>query len=252
MDKQIIMRNFSRCAAVYDRHTDIQKSCAKELLKYIHIKTPSNILEVGCGTGHLTVLLSKKYKKARLRAVDISNRMVEIAKGKIKGKGIEFSVEDAEYIARKCEYDLIVSNACFNWFGDLEAVFMRYAKAIKKDGEIVFSFYGPRTYGELDICLRGADRQLSVTAKKFVPYKALRQFLIRHFKDVRIDEKIFEERLPSLLSLLKNIKYSGVRGANNKGFSFGPKFLKRAEADYLKRFGNIRATHQVFFCRASL
>ena len=86
------------------------------------------------------------------------------------------------------------------------------------------------------------------------------------FRKVTVREQIFQETYPSLLTLLRAIKYTGTQGAD-KGLSqnkvdylpevTAPTFLwtrglvKKTEKVYLARFGRISASYQVFFCQAS-
>ncbi|MEJ7683509.1 MAG: methyltransferase domain-containing protein [Segetibacter sp.] len=51
------------------------------------LKTHSNILELGCGIGAFSFLLSKVVKQGTIEAVDISAESIAYAKSKIK-KGI--------------------------------------------------------------------------------------------------------------------------------------------------------------------
>ena len=96
MDKKTIVRNFSRYAYIYDKYSDVQRGAAFELLKRIKKGRFNRIMEVGCGTGNYTFLLREKFKKARIKAVDISDKMIEVASDKLQNKGIEFMVRDAE------------------------------------------------------------------------------------------------------------------------------------------------------------
>jgi cyclopropane fatty-acyl-phospholipid synthase-like methyltransferase len=52
-------------------------------------------LEIGCGPGKLTYLLSGKLKDGIIEATDISPRTVEIAQSKVKHPHIHFHVSDA-------------------------------------------------------------------------------------------------------------------------------------------------------------
>ena len=79
MNKEIIARNFSRCAYLYDRYADVQKKAALEILGQIQDYSFSKILEIGCGTGNYTLLLREKFKRASITALDISRKMIEVA-----------------------------------------------------------------------------------------------------------------------------------------------------------------------------
>ncbi len=62
-----------------------------------------NILELGCGIGCLTYLLSRKIKKGKIEAVDISPKSIEYAKYHLKKPNLNFSSSDLLEYVPKCE-----------------------------------------------------------------------------------------------------------------------------------------------------
>ena len=54
------------------------------------LNTSSNVLELGCGIGTLTFLLSKKVKKGIIEAVDLSSDSILHSKNKINRQNILF------------------------------------------------------------------------------------------------------------------------------------------------------------------
>ena len=63
-------------------------------MKGYGLHSKSNVLELGCGIGAMTNLISKTVKKGKIEAVDISPRSVEFARRRIKNKNITFSTHD--------------------------------------------------------------------------------------------------------------------------------------------------------------
>ena len=250
MDKKNIINNFSKAASLYDRYADIQKISASHLLNSIETNGFQNILEIGCGTGILTKLLMKKFGNARFKAVDISGKMLEVAKTRLKDERIDFVAGDAEYMPFDETFDLIASNACFQWFEDLEKVFVRYRDLLKQDGIISFSIFGPLTFHELGVSLKNLSEDAFVEAANFVSKERLKTILEGNFKDVSVEEKIYEEEFRGLKDLLMKIKYTGTANSASSGSSFfGPKKLKELEAIYLSKFKRVKATYQIFFCQ---
>lgn len=251
MDKEIIIRNFSRYAHTYDKYADAQKWAALKLLGRIKENNFSNILEIGCGTGNYTKLLKDKFRKAKLTALDISRDMVGIAQNKLRGEKIEFIVADAECIELKDKFDFVTSNSCFQWFSDLEKALIKYADFLREGGVISFSIFGPLTFCELNVSLSHISKESSITANHFISKATIRVILKRIFGEFSITEARFEESFLSLNSLLNKIKYSGIRGngVGNKKI-LTPRLLKKLEGVYLSKFNGIRATYQVFLCCA--
>ena len=58
------------------------------------ISAKTRILEIGCGIGTLTFLLSKKITKGKIEAVDISPKSIEFAKSQLKKENIQFTAAD--------------------------------------------------------------------------------------------------------------------------------------------------------------
>jgi len=71
---------------------------------------PKTILELGCGTGNLTVKLAENFKDAKFTAVDISADILTICKKRTDNENINFIKSDFKEL-EFCEnsYDLVIS-----------------------------------------------------------------------------------------------------------------------------------------------
>jgi malonyl-ACP O-methyltransferase BioC len=250
MRKDIIARNFSKEARHYDRYSSIQDRCAAELASRNRGKDFSDILDIGCGTGNYTKILKDDFSNARITAVDISNEMVRFACGKLGDKGIEFVVKDAEEPGFKRKFDLVSSNAAFQWFEDLGKTLRIYRELLKEGGVITFSIFGPLTYYELDRALKDVDGpSASVASGVFATEYTLKRAMSGYFKDINIDEIIYTEEYGSLKELLRKIKHTGTRGYGGPdGKVWTRDKLEKVERAYIRNFSKIKATYQVFFC----
>jgi len=250
MNKELLIRNFSRYAATYDQYAFIQKQTAKELLEKMGEGNFKQILEIGSGTGNYSLLLRERFRQARIVSVDISQRMNEVAAEKLKDKNIELITADAESFDPKEKFDLITSNASFQWFTDIAQALASYRGLLKKDGVIAFSIFGPHTLWELNSALKALFKDSNSTTEKFTSKEDITGILEQHFQGVRIKEAIYKENFSSLSELLNLIKFTGVRGdgLGNKLY-FGRKLIKSLEEHYLEKFQRIEATYQVFFCQ---
>ncbi len=249
MNKETLINNFSRNAYDYDKYAQVQHKAAFELLSRIKDDSFKRILEVGCGTGNYTSLLREKFKQARIKAIDISEKMIEVASAKLKDNNIELMVQDAENLGLDEGFDLVTSNACFQWFEDLEKALIRYKGMLKKEGVIAFSIFGPRTFWELNYALKRVLTHGDIAAVKFIPQDKIKTIFNNHFKEARIEERRYEEYSSSLIGLLNKIKHTGARGEVKEKFSFDRRILKEIEDNYLNKFKGIRATYQILFCR---
>ncbi len=252
MDKKFIIKNFSRYAHTYDRYADVQRRTALALLGMIRENNVNRILEIGAGTGNYTLLLREKFTDSSIKAIDISEEMIEVASGKIKDKRIEFILADAELIDLTESFDLITSNACFQWFEDLEAALRKYKNLLRENGLVSFSIFGPRTFWELNMSLKYLFKNISVTSENFMAKEKLEDLLNKNFKEAEIKESIFEESFPCLRDMLNKIRYTGINGNGlGRKILFTAQILRKLEEIYLNHSEKkqIMATYQVFFCR---
>jgi len=273
IDKRIIEENFSKHAWEYDQHSRIQNFCASRLIKEVNANSFLSILDIGCGTGNYTRLLKDRFPQAKIKAVDISAEMIEVAKEKFGDGEVEFIVADAESFNLEEEFDLISSNASFQWFGDLRSDLTRYKQVLGRGGLILFSTFGPKTFFQLHSCLEEfLGKPLSISASNFLKRREVEEILKGIFSEVQVKEEIYNQNYNSLLELLESLRCTGTRGNGLRGEIFWtPRRVASIEEIYRKRFSapakgwsqpeagqpvgegsggkGIVATYQIFFCR---
>jgi malonyl-CoA O-methyltransferase len=267
-----VLRRFSAGAARYEAHAHAQRLSAADLLAYtgdsLALSPRTNggliepapgrrrvikILEPGCGTGLYTRMLLDAFRGASVFGVDISEAMVRVAKRGIDDPRARFAVVDAEEIATG-SYDLVTSNAAFQWFLSLPRTLARMASLLPGGGLLTFSFFGPETYAELDAALRasalrwGAHDGARVAAAAFHSREAISDALSAAFPRWDVAERRYHQEFPTLADLLRSIRYTGTRGGGARD-SWSPGKLARVEEAYRERDGGIKATYQVFLCR---
>lgn len=247
----MIERNFSRAALHYEEHARVQAEVARDLLSLSAEIEPSAILELGCGTGIYTRELRKAFTDARIKAIDISEPMIEVAGRTLGDPLTEFRCLDAEEF-REGTYDLITSSAAFHWFADLDRALSK-AKAMLNDrGVLTFSYFGPETYRELGSIIEsvtGAPVRLGCA--DFLAPDNIRDVLSHLFASSSVDERLYSEEYASVRELLRNIKLTGTRGKNSaSALSWTQGLLRESDIAYRSRFGCIKASYQVYLCRA--
>ena len=252
IDKTVLIKNFSRHAASYDGYTDVQNTAAKILADMLPGDDVASILEIGCGTGNYTLLLRKKFKGSAIKAIDISDAMIKIAREKMADAKTDFVVEDAELMGFDNSYDLITSNAAFQWLVDPGKLIERSAASLTLSGKLAFSSFGPSTFGELKRALTAViGRNVAMAPDLFPGREYLESALRKNFKSISITEKLIKKTYPSIAELFKKIKYSGTQGSGSDiRRVWSPDLLSKIEKKYLEHFGAVEATYQIFFCEA--
>ncbi len=253
-DKTIITRNFSKSAYLYDEYADIQRLAADRLIEEIPGGSFRRILEIGCGTGIYTRLLKAKFGDSSIRAIDISETMIEVARKNTPSENVEFIVGDAEEIGSEKSYDLITSNSAIQWFGSIENALQGYSNILNKGSWLVFSSFGPLTFNELAAALKEIrpGRELFVASGNFPDREDLNRLLSKFLNKVSVEEIITRKEYPSLKGLLKSIKHTGVRGrVTGRGYTWSRGLLNEMEDVYMNNFGRITATYQIFLCKAA-
>ncbi len=94
------------------------------------------VLDVGCGTGNLTkALLDRLSPRGRVVAVDISPRMIDVAKSKITDDRVTWQVADARWLrmdAASC--DRVICYSVWPHFDKLEATCAEFLRVLRPSG----------------------------------------------------------------------------------------------------------------------
>ncbi len=250
-DIETIKRNFSRYASFYDDYSGVQNRVGQKLIDFVEQNSFDKILDVGCGTGNYTRLLCRQFPDAAVKALDICPQMISIAERKLAGNKIEFMIADAETAVFNRTFDLITSNACFQWFDNTETVIMNYSDLLNDNGTILFSVFGPQTFHRLRRCLeRLYKKEVRTSSSGFITAGEIEQILGKYFNDFFVEEQIIEETYDSLWSLLNTIKYTGTQGDGIEGQNITRGQITELERIYKEEFKTITAVYQIFYCRA--
>lgn len=251
--KDRVCYNFSRVANEYDRYSQIQDLCAQKLVDFLELKQDlRTIFDLGCGTGMFTKILHQKFPQAKICAVDISEEMLAVAKNKFSQSNVNYVVADAETFVPNEQFDLVCSNASFQWFSDLGKAFKHYKTMLNFNGTILFSIFGPKTFWQLRESLTHlCQDDVKISAAQFMESQDIVALLGQNYVSVSVETGNYTQEFSSVMAMLKQIKYSGVRGQGIEQIVFWtPKMIKRLETIYLDLFGKIVATYEVFFCQA--
>jgi ubiquinone/menaquinone biosynthesis C-methylase UbiE len=81
LDKARVRASFNRAASTYDAAAVLQKLVREEMLSRLDLMkiAPEAILDAGCGTGHASIGLQKRFKNASVYSLDIALLMLQKA-----------------------------------------------------------------------------------------------------------------------------------------------------------------------------
>ena len=133
IDKSEVISFFDRLAPEWDANMVTNDTVINTILDNAGVKKGSNVLDVACGTG---VLFSYYMDRniGSLTAVDISPKMIEIAKGKYKDTDIDIICADVETYDFGKQFDSIVVYNAFPHFKDADVLISVLANKLKNGG----------------------------------------------------------------------------------------------------------------------
>ncbi|MCZ7371233.1 MAG: class I SAM-dependent methyltransferase, partial [Candidatus Methanoperedens sp.] len=115
------MTTFDNISGQYKEKSLVQQKAALKLLDLLKVGSTDSAIDVACGPGHITNLLSK-VTSGKVIGIDISDGMIKQARALYPG--IEFRQIAAEDLDYNNEFDIAFCNSALPWFRDP-------AKAIK-------------------------------------------------------------------------------------------------------------------------
>lgn len=125
-------------AALYDQKHSFVFQRAQDLLELLAPQPGERILDLGCGTGHLTQQIAACG--AQVVGLDHSPQMIAAARTQFPE--LEFLVADARHFSFAEPFDAIFSNAVLHWIHEADAVIDCIARALRPGGRFVAEFGG--------------------------------------------------------------------------------------------------------------
>lgn len=217
IDKALVKKRFSRNLKTYKDNSVVQNKMADKLVEMIRFQ-PKKILELGCGSGLLTEKLIKKFNTTTYNAIDI----VEDCEKYIKeiSSNINFYHSDIETFNFQDKYDLIISNAVFQWIEDLPLFIEGLKKCLNPNGILLFSTFGTDNLLEIS--------KLTGESLKYIAIQELNSLL--HPQEIYEDKIMLNFDTPK--DVLKHLKYTGVNAISNNHWTKSD--LKNFENGYHK------------------
>jgi trans-aconitate methyltransferase len=120
-----------------DRHSFVWEK-AGGLVDLLDPKPGERVLDLGCGTGHLTAQIAARG--ADVRGLDSSVSMV--AQARQNYPKLKFALADARSFVFSEPFDSVFSNAVLHWIPDAGRVIDCVARSLKPEGRFVLEMGG--------------------------------------------------------------------------------------------------------------
>lgn len=261
IDKARVRASFHRAAGSYDAAAILQQEIRARMLDRLQLVklAPTRILDAGCGTGHASVALGKRYAGSEVISLDIALGMLQqtlrhypLLKRLLGNKAPAAICADIEQLPLQAgSVDLAWSNVAIQWCNDLDQAFGEFHRVLRPEGLLMFSTFGPDTLKEL----RAASGDGHVHVSRFIDMHDIGDALVRAgFADPVLDVERFVLTYDDVMAVMRDLKAIGAHNASAgraRGL-LGRGFLTRL-ADAYEQFreqGKLPATYEVVYGHA--
>jgi len=243
--RQHIQAHFNHAAPSYDEAAVLQKTVAERIDERLELTTVEvkTVLDLGAGTGLLTEKILARYPNADIFAVDLSSKMLEVAKPRLRtnrwpqlGDRLNRWLQNCRLtniLATKNQaqpinadvyqlpfadgsVDMIVSNLMLQWCDDLDRVFQEFRRVLRPEGLLMFTTFGPDTLKELRQSWQAIDSEYE-HVNHFIDMHDIGDALIRAgFGQPVMDVELFTLTYDKPIGVLKDLKAIGATNANQQ------------------------------------
>lgn len=265
IDKARVRASFNRAANTYDAAAVLQKLVREEMLSrldLIKIK-PKAILDAGCGTGHGSFALQKRFSNANIISLDLAFNMLQ--QTKLQRPWLQNCLQkilhqqhllcaDIEHLPiANSSVGMVWSNLALQWCNDLDGVFSQLARVLQPEGLLMFSTFGPDTLKELRAASKETNGNTHVS--RFIDMHDIGDALIRAgFSTPVLDVEHYTLTYDDVKSVMADLKSIGAHNATAgraRGLQ-GRSFLQSLVQNYeqFRVAGKLPATFEVVYGHA--
>jgi len=261
-----VKRSFSAATVTYDAHAVLQREIGDRLLQHLTFTKiePKRVLDIGCGTGYFTRLLSGRFKKADVTALDLSESMVRSTCAAHErrmpwhGKRHHVTGDGCSLPFAEGSFDLVTSNLAMQWVPEPMAMMREMRRVLAPGGLILFSTFGRRTLSELRHSLASISGERAGLVLPFPDVTSLGDSLMQLPVELPVtDTDLFTLTYPDTMALVRELKGIGASSAairSRPGGLYGRGLLKKLSDRYAKEHsdddGRIHATFEALYAQA--
>lgn len=239
INPKLIKNQFEKSIDKYNQNAAVQHVMAEKLVKETaQFQTEfKNILELGSGAGLLTKEIVQTFKFEKYFANDLIEKSEKYVKDIIPDA--VFYCGNAQKIKPAQKMDLIISNAMFQWFKNINTD--NYKNMLNKDGILAFSSFSPENFREI--------KELTGLSLKYKTIDELTKIFEKDFEILYKEEFIHTLEFSTPLELLAHMKNTGVNSLTTQHWTF--KEVKDFCDNYSQKFPEITLTYApiIFICQ---
>jgi len=136
---------YSWNAEEYAKHSSNQYEWAKELIPKLKLSGNEAMLDIGCGYGKVTAMLSTYLPHGKVVGIDSSEEMIAQARQSFPQNdypNLSFLRMDARELTFREQFDVAFSNAALHWIIDHQTVLSCVKDSLDSHGRLLFQMAG--------------------------------------------------------------------------------------------------------------
>ncbi|MEW6991573.1 malonyl-ACP O-methyltransferase BioC [Colwelliaceae bacterium 6441] len=243
-----IARSFGSASQSYDISARLQRYSGKNLMPWLPNRNDLTVLDLGCGTGFFTEILSGRYHD--VIGLDISSEMLQFSKQQRSSDIFWLKANANRLPFADQSIDLVYSNLMIQWCESLAVLKSELTRVLKPGGLFIFSTLIEGTLFELKSSWSQVDDD-----KHVIDFKTAEDL-----EDIfnSPDSKLFQTSTKDIVLEYENVLHLAKElkglGANHvpkkqaKGLAGKDKWQKMMQCyqDFLEPSGVYPATYKVF------
>lgn len=139
--KAYSLQEFNRAAEKFDdNNPSVYNMCRKDypdILEELEKEEFSDVLDAGCGTGAVISLLNEQYPKKRYTGIDLSDKMIEVAKRKALSAGTFVQGDCEELPFSEDSFDAVLCSMSFHHYPNPERFFANVYRVLRPGGRLI-------------------------------------------------------------------------------------------------------------------
>jgi malonyl-CoA O-methyltransferase len=221
-----VVRAFDAAAVRYDAISRIQREIAQTLVADTRCASPKNILDLGCGTGHVTEAVLQRWPEAKVVALDRSPAMLATLKSKFPG--VQTILADAARSTTLGGFDLIFSSMMLHWLSAPREALVQWRRVLAPEGQLHVAVPVEGSLGEWRDACRSANAEDGLWP--FPP----RGFAADLAESARLERR--PATYPDARAFVKSLKGTGAHSARPGRRPLAARVIRGLLANHLSPF----------------